>query len=223
MSQLQATIAMLEKLGTPEATAEANRLKTLDENFIPQSEFNKRNEKLQAALKALKDDLLQDITDQPTRDLVEKLPDYESIVEFKKRFIADKVVAKGKVEDLTKLLTQRDTEINQRDTELAKTKKELEDEKKIADQHRAYHKSIVDQIKKNMGDKWLPEYETFSLESLGKIAGEGTLLLNVIGTAGRPLQATPLEQQLEKAQKEGKTLEAVTLKRLIAEEQQKKK
>jgi outer membrane translocation and assembly module TamA len=44
-------------------------------------------------------------------------------------------------------------------------------EKKEADQYRAYRKSAVEEVKKQMGDKWLPEFETFSLESLAKLPG----------------------------------------------------
>lgn len=49
--------------------------------------------------------------------------------------------------------------------------KKLAEESKDAEAYRGYRKSAVETVKKQMGDKWLPEFETFSLESLAKLPG----------------------------------------------------
>jgi ubiquinone biosynthesis protein Coq4 len=67
------------------------------------------------------------------------------------------------------------------------TKAQLEIEKKEADQSRAYKKAAVESVKKQMGDKWLPEYETFSLESLAKLPGITLPTIGVETGAARPI------------------------------------
>lgn len=57
--------------------------------------------------------------------------------------------------------------------------KQFDEEKKIADAHRAYRQSVVESVKAKLGDKWLPEYDSFSLESLSKIAEANNMKIGV--------------------------------------------
>jgi integrase len=47
----------------------------------------------------------------------------------------------------------------------------FEAEKKEADLYRSYRVAALVEAKKQLKDNWLPEYESFSLESLGKLPG----------------------------------------------------
>lgn len=53
---------------------------------------------------------------------------------------------------------------------IAELEKAHADEKRVADEFRAARQARVDTLKKEFGDDWLPEYESFSIASLDKIA-----------------------------------------------------
>lgn len=91
------------------------------------------------------------------KELDEKL----KVIEATKK--ADEEKRLKEIEDLNNLLKTREGELNE-------TKTKFDEEKKVADSHRNYHKSVVESLKKNLGDDFLPEYENFSLDSLHKIA-----------------------------------------------------
>lgn len=110
---------------------------------------------------------------QRRQDALDKLRKHEDAEKKKEEEEAKK---KGEFE---KLLEAEKTEHD-------KTKIQLEAEKKEADAYRAYRKSAVEAIKKQMGDKWLPEYETFSLESLSKLSGLAIPFVGVINSGGKP-------------------------------------
>ena len=96
-----------------------------------------------------------------------------------------------------------DAERNARIAELEKT---AANEKAVADQYRAEQRAKVDAFKKDFGDDWLPEYESFSVASLDKIAaqraasrtnrGKPDTGRHASGVAGKPFaDMTPVEQQ----------------------------
>lgn len=104
------------------------------------------------------------------KELEDKLKKFE---DEQKKTEEDKARAAG---ELDKLL---DAEKKARTTAEAK----LVEETKLADQYRAYHKSAVEAVKKQLGDRWLTEFETFSLESLAKLPGVDAQKLGVVTTA----------------------------------------
>lgn len=53
---------------------------------------------------------------------------------------------------------------------IAELEKAHADEKKYADEYRAARQARIDAMKKDFGDDWLPEYESFSMTSLDKLA-----------------------------------------------------
>jgi len=64
----------------------------------------------------------------------------------------------------------------------------LEQEKKTADQMRAYHKTVLEAAKAKLTKegKWLPEYETFSLESLVKVSEIPNPIIKTADGGGKP-------------------------------------
>jgi hypothetical protein len=50
-----------------------------------------------------------------------------------------------------------------------------------------------------MGDKWLSEYESFSIESLSKVAGVTVPLLGVINAAPKPQESDVFTREEVKA------------------------
>ena len=99
-------------------------------------------------------------------DLEKKLKAFE---EVKKTEEEKKALEEGKYKELL--------EAQKKDAEALKL--QLEAEKKEADAYRDYRKLVVEKVKEKLGDKWLPEYESFSLESLSKVAGSNVQLLGV--------------------------------------------
>lgn len=93
----------------------------------------------------------------------------------------------------------------------------FEQEKAVADQHREYRKAKIEAFKEQMGDDWLPEYESFSLESLEKLVGKQSK----VGVDARgPQKVTPksIQEKIALAYQEGRTIDAITLKRELAEQ-----
>jgi hypothetical protein len=82
------------------------------------------------------------------------------------KFEADKKQS----EDAAALAQGKYKEIAERTAkELADTRTLLETEKKTADEMRAFRKAKTEQIQKDLGDKWQPEYEGLSVASLEKL------------------------------------------------------
>lgn len=92
------------------------------------------------------------------KELEDKLKKFE---DEQKKAEEEKARASGELDKLLQAEKKARTEAETR----------LAEESKLAEQYRAYHKSSVDAVKKQLGDKWLPEFETFSLESLAKLPG----------------------------------------------------
>jgi hypothetical protein len=55
---------------------------------------------------------------------------------------------------------------------IAELEKIAADEKKVADEYRTAKQARIDTMKKEFGDAWLPEYESFSIASLDKIQAQ---------------------------------------------------
>jgi hypothetical protein len=175
-------IELLEKSTDPAIAAIALTLKELvGENLIPQSEFNKKNQKLQDALKAVKSELLSEITDEETRKIIEQLPDAEAILDFRRKYYDKKKIDSGKVDELTNLLKQRELE-------LEKTKEQLGVDSKDAELYRIAHKAQIETIKKKMGDDWRDSYATLPLEDLAKLANQQLTIIGSIN--GEPDHTT---------------------------------
>ena len=132
-----------------------------------------------------------------------KLAEYESAQKLAEE---EKAKKNGELDKILKL----------REDELSASKLALEAEKKEADQFRAFRKTAIEAVKKQMGEKWLPEYENFSIESLSKIAGQTVPIIGTINAGGKPPETTSLEQKLAAAQKTGKLVEVVALRNQLA-------
>jgi hypothetical protein len=98
-------------------------------------------------------------------------------------------------------------------TARAAAEAKLAEETKVADQHRAHLKSTVEAVKKQLGDKWLPEFENFSLESLMKLPGVDVQKIGVLtGAPVLPADKYFTREQIEampESEMKGKTLEKV--------------
>jgi hypothetical protein len=100
-----------------------------------------------------------------------------------------------------------------------KTQAERDADKVDAEAFRKAKKEAVEAVKKLLGDKWLPEYETFSLESLGKIAGTQLPIIGTMNLAPSMPEKKTLETQLAELEKAGGNLaQIVALKNKIAEQ-----
>jgi hypothetical protein len=104
------------------------------------------------------------------KDLETRLAAFEAEQRKKEE---DKARAAG---ELDKLLEAEKKARTDAETKLA-------EETKLADAYRAHHKTAVEAVKKQLGDKWLPEFETFSLDSLYKLPGVDAQKLGVTTTA----------------------------------------
>lgn len=97
------------------------------------------------------------------------LEDRLKAIEEKEKAAAEEKARKDG--ELDKILAQEREALAAEKAEKEALAKQLEEEKSIADSFRAYRKTVVDAVKKQLGNKWLPEFENFSLESLQKIPG----------------------------------------------------
>jgi hypothetical protein len=78
---------------------------------------------------------------------------------------------KKEEEEKAKKNGEFETLLKTRDEELAQNKIQLEEEKKMADNYRAYHRAVIEDVKKQLNDKWNDEFEKLSLDALLKLPG----------------------------------------------------
>jgi hypothetical protein len=104
------------------------------------------------------------------KELETKIATFEA---EQKKIAEDKARAAG---ELDKILEAEKKARVEAETKLA-------EETKMADQFRTFRKSAIESVKKQLGEKWVPEFETFSLESLSKLPGVTLPLLGVTTTA----------------------------------------
>jgi len=76
----------------------------------------------------------------------------------------------------------------ERQAKIAELEKQFADEKKVADQFREAQKQRVEKMKKDFGDAWLPEYESFTPSSLDKLEEQRQAAAKMKGT---PDSSTP--------------------------------
>jgi len=134
---------------------------------------------------------------------------FDEVNEAKKKFEAEleNIRAEQKKLDDEKLRAQGEHEklAQQARAELEKAKAELEREHATAEEFRKHRAARVEEMKKKMGDEWLPEYENFSLDSLGKLEAKfddkkrGPTSPHRPGGPGAPdktlLELTPAERE----------------------------
>lgn len=99
---------------------------------------------------------------------------------------------------------------------IAELEKGMADEKAIADLYRASHAARIAAMKKDFGDAWLPEYETFSMTSLDKLAESHKKATPGKTDNGRPgpVAAKPWDQMT--SAERNKMIEDVKARRQVA-------
>ena len=102
------------------------------------------------------------------KEAAEKLAAREAA---EKKAADEKLVKDGEFQKL--LETER--------AERAKEKAQLEAEKKTADEYRALRTEELEAAKKQLGDKWLPEFDDLSLASIRKLVGDKSPVLRTDG------------------------------------------
>jgi hypothetical protein len=103
--------------------------------------------------------------------------------ELERKLAAFEAEQKKKEEDKARAAGELDKLLEAEKKARVEAETKLAEETKVADQHRAFHKTAVEAVKKQLGDKWLAEFETFSLESLYKLPGVDLPKLGVVTTA----------------------------------------
>lgn len=93
----------------------------------------------------------------------------------------------------------------------------LKAENKDAELYRQYRQSVLTEVKKELGDRWLPEYETFSIESLSKISGMSIARVGVDVGKHQQQKTNDLEARLMEAYKRGDQVDIIRLKREMFE------
>lgn len=123
--------------------------------FIPKDRFDEVNKKAKEAT-----------------DFIKKFEEDRKAEEEKLKADKDKLEAErmSKAGEWKELLEKEKKEKTEALVKAEDTQKRFNSEKEVADQYRLWHKATVDKIKEALADKWLPEYETFSIDSLEKIA-----------------------------------------------------
>jgi hypothetical protein len=167
----------------PKIAAAAKKLKEAEEKgeFVPKS----RIDHLTTELKKLKDDqqviadakkVAEDAAAKATLEEAARKGEWQKIIDAEKAKTEAEKVAREKVE------------------------KELNDLKPLADQAKKYRDIVIAKVKEKMGDKFLSEYETFSLESLGKLVPEA--IIGTEKTLGGPVPKTDVKSMDEKSFRE---------------------
>lgn len=137
----------------PDLAAVAEKLEK--GQFIPKDRFDEVNKKAKEAVDAVKK--FED----------ERNAEAERVKAEKERVEAERMSKAGEWSKINEAEKLKTTEAL---AKLSETQKELVSEKGVADMYRTWHKSKADKIKEALADKWLPEYESFSIDSLEKIA-----------------------------------------------------
>lgn len=107
-------------------------------------------------------------------DRLKKLEDERADAAEKERLALEKAESErlSKAGDWDKVLAQERGRTADEATKRKQAETELAAEKEVANEHRQYRKERIEVIKTAMGDKWVPEYENFSITSLEKIASD---------------------------------------------------
>ncbi|MEE9586221.1 MAG: hypothetical protein V3W09_04895 [Nitrososphaerales archaeon] len=128
-----------------------------DGQFIPKDRFDEVNKKA-----------------KDNADRLKKLEDERTDAAEKERVAAEKLESErlSKAGEWEKLMGLERVKTADEATKRKQAETELAAEKEVANQHRQYRKERIEVIKTAMGDKWVPEYENFSITSLEKIASD---------------------------------------------------
>ena len=175
----------------PVVAAAAKKLKATEEGgeFVPKSRLTQ--EHIKAAKKILGTSWKSEYESLTSDKLNEVVSAFELEVATKEQ---ERLRKAGDFETL--LATERGKTETERIAR-EKVEKQLNELKPLADQATKLRENVLKIAKEKLGpDKWLPEYDNFSLESLGKLVPE-----SIIGTEKAPGGPTPKTNVKEMDQK----------------------